>query len=147
MPGKAPGRNDPCPCGSGKKYKKCCLPKQSVPLTPEPPRAPGNPTGGVFYEDYIDQLSNRAVDAIQQKRYEDAERLCEQLLRDFPTLIAGHDRVGMLGEAQGRFSEAAHHYARALQVIAESPGGYDPEVIQLFEERRKRALSKSAPRP
>jgi len=23
-PDKAPGRNDPCPCGSGKKYKKCC---------------------------------------------------------------------------------------------------------------------------
>ncbi|TDX52454.1 preprotein translocase subunit SecA [Orenia marismortui] len=22
-----PGRNDPCPCGSGKKYKKCCLNK------------------------------------------------------------------------------------------------------------------------
>ena len=22
--GKAAGRNDPCPCGSGKKYKKCC---------------------------------------------------------------------------------------------------------------------------
>ena len=21
---KLPGRNDPCPCGSGKKYKKCC---------------------------------------------------------------------------------------------------------------------------
>lgn len=20
----APGRNDPCPCGSGKKYKQCC---------------------------------------------------------------------------------------------------------------------------
>ncbi|MCH8227919.1 MAG: SEC-C domain-containing protein [Proteobacteria bacterium] len=25
-----PGRNDPCPCGSGKKYKKCCLAKQAV---------------------------------------------------------------------------------------------------------------------
>ncbi len=23
----SPGRNDPCPCGSGKKYKKCCYPK------------------------------------------------------------------------------------------------------------------------
>ena len=23
------GRNDPCPCGSGKKYKKCCLKEQS----------------------------------------------------------------------------------------------------------------------
>lgn len=22
---KRPGRNDPCPCGSGRKYKKCCL--------------------------------------------------------------------------------------------------------------------------
>ena len=21
---ETPGRNDPCPCGSGKKYKKCC---------------------------------------------------------------------------------------------------------------------------
>lgn len=25
------GRNDPCPCGSGKKYKNCCLGKQSEP--------------------------------------------------------------------------------------------------------------------
>jgi uncharacterized protein len=23
--GQSPGRNDPCPCGSGKKYKKCCM--------------------------------------------------------------------------------------------------------------------------
>jgi hypothetical protein len=30
----AVGRNDPCPCGSGKKYKQCCLlngqPEQDV---------------------------------------------------------------------------------------------------------------------
>lgn len=24
MAGGKVGRNDPCPCGSGKKYKKCC---------------------------------------------------------------------------------------------------------------------------
>ena len=24
------GRNDPCPCGSGKKYKKCCMPRAEV---------------------------------------------------------------------------------------------------------------------
>lgn len=29
-----PGRNDPCPCGSGRKYKKCCLNKQARPETP-----------------------------------------------------------------------------------------------------------------
>jgi preprotein translocase subunit SecA len=27
--GQKVGRNDPCPCGSGKKYKKCCLLKAS----------------------------------------------------------------------------------------------------------------------
>ena len=25
------GRNDPCPCGSGKKYKKCCGESQAPP--------------------------------------------------------------------------------------------------------------------
>ncbi|MFB6371611.1 MAG: SEC-C metal-binding domain-containing protein [Bradymonadaceae bacterium] len=25
-----PGRNDPCKCGSGRKYKKCCLRKQKA---------------------------------------------------------------------------------------------------------------------
>lgn len=25
---KEPGRNEPCPCGSGKKYKRCCLTKK-----------------------------------------------------------------------------------------------------------------------
>jgi hypothetical protein len=28
-PFKGVGRNDPCPCGSGKKFKKCCLPRAS----------------------------------------------------------------------------------------------------------------------
>jgi SEC-C motif len=27
------GRNDPCPCGSGKKYKQCCLLTQKKPGT------------------------------------------------------------------------------------------------------------------
>lgn len=42
------GRNDPCPCGSGKKYKRCCLGKeppkplatQVKPATPMPPPSP-----------------------------------------------------------------------------------------------------------
>jgi preprotein translocase subunit SecA len=29
--GKKVGRNDPCPCGSGKKYKRCCLLKETQP--------------------------------------------------------------------------------------------------------------------
>ena len=28
-----PGRNDPCPCGSGKKFKQCCASKKDRPST------------------------------------------------------------------------------------------------------------------
>ena len=28
------GRNDPCPCGSGKKFKRCCYTGPSMPRTP-----------------------------------------------------------------------------------------------------------------
>jgi hypothetical protein len=28
--GQAPGRNDPCHCGSGRKYKHCCLEKDEA---------------------------------------------------------------------------------------------------------------------
>lgn len=29
------GRNDPCPCGSGLKYKRCCLDKDAGWIPPE----------------------------------------------------------------------------------------------------------------
>jgi tetratricopeptide (TPR) repeat protein len=29
------GRNDPCPCGSGKKYKKCCMGKETAIIEPD----------------------------------------------------------------------------------------------------------------
>ena len=29
---KKPGRNDPCHCGSGKKYKNCCFVKDNTPV-------------------------------------------------------------------------------------------------------------------
>jgi len=32
----AVGRNAPCPCGSGRKYKKCCLSAAAGPRGPQP---------------------------------------------------------------------------------------------------------------
>jgi SEC-C motif/Protein of unknown function (DUF2384) len=45
---RAAGRNDPCPCGSGRKYKKCCgapgaTPAASDPLPIRPTTRPGPP--------------------------------------------------------------------------------------------------------
>lgn len=40
------GRNDPCPCGSGKKFKKCCLNAASEPVAEgAPPRESAAPFG------------------------------------------------------------------------------------------------------
>ena len=36
------GRNDPCPCGSGKKYKKCCLGKDEPVLEAQAPAGPAD---------------------------------------------------------------------------------------------------------
>lgn len=115
------GRNDPCPCGSGKKYKKCCLPKKPGP-------------------DRVDALSQNAVSAIKAKRYEEAERLCAQLLRDYPEVVDGHDLLGLLRSAQGNFREAADHYTRALEVVERHPGDYDPEIRDLLRREREEAL-------
>ncbi|MEW5927133.1 MAG: SEC-C metal-binding domain-containing protein [Gemmatimonadota bacterium] len=35
------GRNDPCPCGSGKKYKSCCLGREQQEASAAIPRLPG----------------------------------------------------------------------------------------------------------
>ena len=42
------GRNDPCPCGSGKKYKACCLNKEAV-SRPVDLGPSGFPTQGGVY--------------------------------------------------------------------------------------------------
>jgi len=53
-----PGRNAPCPCGSGKKYKKCCLPRDQAQRAAEaPPDSDPRPhfarsnsgPGGIYY--------------------------------------------------------------------------------------------------
>ena len=44
------GRNDPCPCGSGRKYKRCCAGKLSEIVareTPAPERPPARRTAFV----------------------------------------------------------------------------------------------------
>ena len=42
------GRNDPCPCGSGKKYKHCCL--GNVPVMTNPDMLGQNPYDDGFYQ-------------------------------------------------------------------------------------------------
>ena len=45
-------RNDPCPCGSGKKYKKCCGAQEQSPLAGL--KAGIRMKGGVRYDEELD---------------------------------------------------------------------------------------------
>ncbi|MCD7949249.1 MAG: DUF1186 domain-containing protein [Erysipelotrichaceae bacterium] len=59
------GRNDPCPCGSGKKYKKCCMRKDQIEDDPEKqvmllnyPRCHnGDDEDRIYLDDYFDKES------------------------------------------------------------------------------------------
>ena len=55
------GRNDPCPCGSGKKYKRCCLAKE------EPKAHPSAPATMVTEEE--DRLTKRLVSFAASSRF------------------------------------------------------------------------------
>jgi len=52
------GRNDPCPCGSGKKYKKCCLRKEQAasPLSKHPSKSHHDRCVGI-----LDSLQDRIM--------------------------------------------------------------------------------------
>jgi hypothetical protein len=58
------GRNDPCPCGSGQKYKRCCLPRDEAAAV-ERARAHEREQAAATLiaddDDGLDEASNRAV--------------------------------------------------------------------------------------
>lgn len=55
---KLPGRNDPCSCGSGQKYKKCCADK---------PVASASPVLGLSWEEFLagDKLTHEHIDELE----------------------------------------------------------------------------------
>lgn len=90
----------------------------------------------------LDDLSNRVVDAIEKGRYTRAEKLCRRLLREYPRMFDGHERLGMLRAAQGRYQEAAKHYDIVLGMMRKHPSGIDQETIEYVTELRDNALAK-----
>jgi hypothetical protein len=48
-----PGRNEPCPCGSGKKYKRCCLREPHLALVEPAPAPPPEARGGDWEADLL----------------------------------------------------------------------------------------------
>ena len=91
----------------------------------------------------LDKLSNRALDAIEAGRYQQAEQLCKKLLRVYRKTPDGHERMAMLREAQERFADAARHYDKLLEMFQKNPRDFDPETVQYITELRDQALAKA----
>ena len=119
------GRNQPCPCGSGKKYKRCCLAQDaaraSAALRAQAADAAGD-------EDDLDAASNAVVDLIHAGRLDEAEAAARDLLLHYPEVVDGLERLGMVYEARGERKQAANYYRQAVGFILEHPEGFDGEI-------------------
>jgi tetratricopeptide (TPR) repeat protein len=156
------GRNDPCPCGSGKKYKQCCLRKEEEvehEALAALSRAQKSGSGG--YSDLVktaDQLaadyeedvalaqaSNAAVDLVHAGKLDEAEQAARDLLVRFPYVHDGYDRLGMVYEARGDNKQAAHYYRQALDFIRQHPDHYADSGMEAVFQKLVAKLDPSTP--
>ena len=129
------GRNEPCPCGSGRKYKRCCLPTHEV-AAAERAIARRAPPPVVAWEedDGLDEASNRVVDLVHAGQLDEAEQAARDLLARYPDVHDGFERLAMVAEARGDRKQAAAYYRKALALMEENADDYDPELIDGMRE-------------
>jgi len=134
------GRNDKCPCGSGKKYKHCCLPKDETARRVAAPKANSSAKPAPWIgedEDDIDELSNHVNDLIRAGKLVDAEAGLQTLQTRYPGMIDRFERLGQLREAQGRLAEAAEAYSHAADFAA-THEGFDRTGIDWYRAQSAR---------
>jgi len=148
-----PGRNDPCHCGSGKKYKKCCQPTEEAAehaelvkeqlRREEARRVEQRRAKEEFFaslerdseeDPELIKASNAALDLVEAGRFEEAEAAARDLIERYPNTHDGWDRLGMMHEAKGEKKAAADCYRKALQIIHAHVELYDPEFVEVFVE-------------
>ena len=130
------GRNTPCPCGSGKKYKKCCLLLQNGTIQPNSPPTKFTP---VYTE--LDQLSNSVMDLIKEDKLDEAETVSKKLLSEYPDQIDGFERLGQVYEARGQKQTAADYYQKAADFAKTMPG-FDQESVEYYLSKAKKMEEK-----
>ena len=151
-------RNEPCHCGSGEKYKKCCLLKDNnnaAEARRESAEAQekvqqdeaARQAAFIEYDQDLDELSNQANDLIRAQRWPEAEAACRELLDRFPEEIDGHWRSYECFEAKGDFQSAMPH-ARATLEMAEAGGDFDPQFAAMLKKdiaRFEHAIATATP--
>lgn len=129
-------RNDPCPCGSGTKYKKCCMEADA-----QPQRAPFRLKVGFSHEPPtfltdLDDLSNSVIGLIDSGELDAAEAACRRLQMQYPDQVDGIWRLAMVCEARGDRASAAKYFREAAAFM-QTNEGFDEEGIADMLEAAK----------
>lgn len=159
------GRNDPCPCGSGKKYKQCCLPRESASGTVDPRpqemavrralqaawmfRQQGQLARAEAACGQVLQLSPNQPDALhllgaialQNGKIESAIDLISRALRRNPSNPEYHSNLGLAYHEQGKLDLAAEHYRKANKLEPRyADAWYNLHALLLNQGNQKPAI-------
>ena len=111
-----PNRNDPCPCGSGKKYKHCCERKSLAP-------ASSTRANTVF----IAGTLQIAIQHHQNGHFPQAKTLYQQILQADPAHPDALHLLGLIEHQQG-------NSARAIQLIGQAIKARPSDATFLFNQ-------------
>lgn len=114
------GRNDLCPCGSGKKYKRCC----------------GGSAVPASIKEALPVLRQQANEAFRSGDPKLAISLSLQILRAAPQDFDAHHILGLSEFRRGNLREAADHLERAAQIAPHNP--FVPNNLSLVYLRLER---------
>ncbi len=128
-----PGRNDPCPCGSGRKYKHCCMtPADGAAPKPAPPAAAawallqgGRPAEAEAECERLlarDPMLGQALLCLalaRQSQGKDALAALESACRSLPRDAQVHHLLGQTLEDHGQLERAAESFGRAAALRPE----------------------------
>lgn len=116
------GRNDPCPCGSGLKYKKCCQSKESEKHPAVGPEGSAHNSQQVPASTASGKRNNAPPQAVVQKivnlfssgHYAEMEILAKELVTQFPAWAPGWRALGGAMKIQGKGGIAELRHAVEL---------------------------------
>ncbi|MDD5299165.1 MAG: tetratricopeptide repeat protein [Gallionella sp.] len=118
------GRNDPCICGSGKKYKKCCgQPEPSLPVQPRQPQNTAahnrSATGVTPAQDELNHLAG----LFNAGRHAELESRTRLLLERYPDSGLVWKILGAILQIQGKDSLSA--LQKAAELLPDSADVYN----------------------
>jgi hypothetical protein len=112
-------RNDPCPCGSGKKYKKCCLPMHEEARRLIPKEQLEQMEERAKVREKLEKDVRKGFEFIFSQEYEKAGRYAEKQLEAFPEDDRFHDILLSSLFALGDYDAAFQTARNRWQIAAE----------------------------